>query len=64
MTTDKKKGRNWRQKYLTLEEWRNWKNNDFRHLKWEVHGVAAVIVIILGLVTAIFAFALTRLFGG
>ena len=59
-----KKKRNWRSRYLTFEAFETWKKNDFRHLKWEVHGITVVLLVILGLITTIFSLAISKLFGG
>ena len=58
-----KKKRNWRARYLTIEAFGLWKKNDFRHLKWEVHGIGVILLVVLGLVTAMFSIALGKLFG-
>ena len=64
MEDKKRLKRNWKAKYLTIEAFNAFKNNDFRHLKWEVHGIGIGVLILLGLVTTIFALALAKLFGG
>jgi len=37
------KGRNWKAKYLTIEQFERFMNNDFHHLKGEVREVKWVL---------------------
>lgn len=43
-----KRGRNWRAKYLTMEQFEKFLGNDFWHLKWKVDFIFWVVLAILG----------------
>ena len=45
-------------------EWfKHWLNNHWRHMTWKVNGLIAGMIIIIGLLAALFSAALTQLFG-
>jgi len=44
-------------KYLTVECWERWKNNDYRHLNWKVNFMLTVLL-------ATFGASIARLFMG
>lgn len=56
---EEKKGRNWRAKYLTKEDFEGWKTNEFRHF---VHLVWIILAAVIVLPT-IFFVAVVQLLG-
>ena len=51
-------------KWLSIEEWNSFKNNEWRHLNWKVTAMLALTTTILGFQIYILNLALKSLFGG
>lgn len=52
--TEKRQGRNWKARYLTIERFNQFIANDFRHLNWKVNLLLGLVLAVLGAVLAKF----------
>lgn len=47
---NKRKGRNWRAKYLTKDEFNEWRTNHFAHLVTDIKWIKLILLIVLAAV--------------